>query len=192
MEGIMKMQTTSIIPLVLLTMYACGCSSEPKSQKTEEVKVADLGLRSDAFAQGEMIPKKYTCDGDDISPSLTWSKAPDSTKELVLICDDPDAPHRTWDHWIVYGISPGSTGLAEGAASSIETDSLGIHGKNSWRQNDYGGPCPPSGPAHRYYFKLYALDTKLDLPSGTSKADLEKGMEGHILAKGELLGKYGR
>ncbi len=181
----------SICALCVLSTNGCADDSK-KETEIKEAEMAALELNCDAFKHGETIPSKYTCDGDDISPKLTWSRPPEGTKELVLICDDPDALGRTWDHWIIYGISPDSTGFAEGAASSLEKGRLGIHGKNSWSNKAYGGPCPPKGPAHRYFFKLYALDTKISLRPGASKGELENAMEGHILASGELMGIYGR
>ena len=175
----------------LFVSTSLGCADDPKDQTVkEEVKMTTLEIISDAFKQGETIPQQYTCDGDDISPNLTWDRPPDGSKELVLICDDPDAPGGTWDHWIVYNLPPDESGLPEGLTKEIPGG--GIQGKNSWRQNRYGGPCPPKGPAHRYFFRLYAVDKKLDLQPGATKAEVEKAMEGHILAQGELMGKYGR
>jgi len=188
----MKTRFFTAIPIAIFALYICGCSSEPKEQKAKEVKVADLGLKSDAFAQGDTIPVKYTCDGDDISPALTWNKPPDGTKEMVLICDDPDAPRGTWDHWVVYGIPPDTLGIPEDVQEGEVVDGVGTQGINSGRKNGYNGPCPPKGPVHRYFFKLYALDKNLDLKPGKVKAEVEKAMEGHILAKGELMGRYGR
>jgi Raf kinase inhibitor-like YbhB/YbcL family protein len=172
-------------------MLNSGCAGDSKDQSEQkEVEMATLEIKSDAFEQGDTIPDKYTCDGDDVSPPLSWRQPPEGTMELVLICDDPDAPYRTWDHWIVYNLPPDTSGLPEAVAEEVPGG--GIQGKNSWKNSSYGGPCPPSGPAHRYFFKLYAVDKKLDLPPGAPKADVEKAMEGHILAKGELMGKYGR
>ena len=134
------------------------------------------------FENNSKIPTKYTCDGDDINPPLTIEGIPEGTKSLVLIIDDPDAPLGNWDHWIVWNISPGS----------IAEDSVpGIEGLNSWKRHKYGGACPPEG-THRYFFKVYALDTMLDLPKNAIKLDVEKVMKGHILGKGELIGLYSR
>ena len=144
-----------------------------------------IKIASTAFAEGEMIPKKYTCDGDDISPPLQISDVPENTKSLALIMDDPDAPVGVWDHWIVFNIPASISQISEGE------EPQGTPGKNSWGRTGYGGPCPPSG-THRYFFKLYALDTMLDLEPGASKKKVLKAMEGHILAQGELMGKYKR
>jgi hypothetical protein len=146
---------------------------------------------SNAFKEGEMIPRQYTCDGKDISPPLTWTGVPQETKSMALICDDPDAPVGTWVHWVLFNLPPTSSSLPEGVSSSKSLDSGAKHGKNDFIKFGYGGPCPPGG-THRYYFKLYALDSMLTLDSGISKADLVKAMQGHILAEGQLMGRYKR
>jgi Raf kinase inhibitor-like YbhB/YbcL family protein len=145
--------------------------------------VKDLSVKSAAFENNALIPKKYTCDGDNVNPPLTIEDAPVETKSLVLIVDDPDAPMGTWDHWIVWNIAP--TGRVE------ENTVPGIEGLNSSKEHHYGGPCPPGG-THRYFFKIYALDTKLDLNPNSKKKDVENAMKDHILAKGELVGLYHR
>ncbi|MFX1519076.1 MAG: YbhB/YbcL family Raf kinase inhibitor-like protein [Promethearchaeota archaeon] len=143
-----------------------------------------LTITSPVFDQEGMIPKKYTCQGDDINPKLVIEGIPEGTKSLVLIMDDPDASVGTWDHWVVWNIDPG--------ISKIEEDSTpkgGIIGRNSWSRNDYGGPCPPSG-THRYYFKLYALDTQLTIEEKSDKKIVEKAMKGHVIEEAVLMGKY--
>lgn len=142
-----------------------------------------LTITSHAFENGGSIPAKYTCDGDDVNPPLKIEGVPEGAQSLVLIVDDPDAPMGTWDHWIVWNISP--TGEIE------ENIVPGVEGLNDFNKHSYGGPCPPSG-THRYFFKVYALDVKLDLSSDSSKKDVEKAMEGHILGKGEIVGRYKR
>ena len=148
-----------------------------------------MKITSSAFSDGALIPIKYTCDGDDISPPLVWNDIPENTASFVLINDDPDAPVGTWDHWILFNLDGKTTELAE----NVDLSKLaGVQlGHNSWRRIDYGGPCPPYG-THRYFFKLYALDMKLDLSASSSKQDIEKAMTGHILAEAELLGRYKR
>ena len=144
----------------------------------------DLPIKSPAFEFGKPIPKKYSCDGQDINPPLTIEGISKEAKTLVLIVDDPDAPSGTFDHWIVWNI-PAST-------SKIDENTVaGKEGMNSARQPGYMGPCPPSG-THRYFFKVYALDTELSLGIASKKKDVEKAMQGHILAKGELMGLYSR
>jgi len=142
-----------------------------------------MNITSPAFEHNQMIPAKYTCQGEDIAPPLAISDWPEATKSLALINDDPDAPGGTWNHWIVWNITP--------AGAIGENTVPGVQGKNSWGRNDYGGPCPPGG-THRYFFKLTALDTELDLKEGASKDELERAMKGHILAEAELIGLYAK
>src|SRR5208283_1748562 len=144
----------------------------------------DLSVKSPAFETNKPIPRKYTCDGQDINPPLTIEAIPKEAKTLVLIVDDPDAPSGTFDHWIVWNIPASTSKIAENSVPGIE-------GMNSARQMGYMGPCPPSG-THRYFFKVYALDTGLSLGVGSKKKDAEKAIQGHILAKGELIGLYSR
>lgn len=150
-----------------------------------------IEVSSSAFQHEGTIPPKYTCDGEDVSPPLAWSGLPDEAKSLVLINDDPDAPVGTWVHWVVYDLPPDSSGLPEAVPAEETLESRAKQGRNSWGRIGYGGPCPPSG-THRYFFKLYALDTQLGLPPGKTKEDVEQAMEGHIVAQGELMGRYSR
>lgn len=155
-----------------------------------------IKLTSPAFAHGERIPKKYTGDGEDISPALQWTALPENTKELALIMDDPDAPRpEPWVHWVIYKIPATATGLPENIAKTerpVEPTGA-LQGLNSWNRVGYGGPAPPPGHGvHHYHFRLYALDTTLDLgPRLTKEALLEK-MKGHIIGRGELIGTYQR
>ncbi len=150
-----------------------------------------ITVRSSVFQEGGMIPAKHTCDGDDISPPLQWTGKPEGTKSFALISDDPDAPMGTWVHWVMWNIPPDVNGLAENVPPHPQLPDGSRQGLSDFRRPGYGGPCPPSG-VHRYYFKVYALDTMLDLPSNTRKADLLKAIKGHILAEGQLMGKYSR
>lgn len=150
-----------------------------------------IHLTSSAFQEGGMIPPKYTCDGDDVSPPLSWKPVPPNVKSLALIADDPDAPNGTWVHWVMYDIPPEELELSEGIPGIPTIASGGKHGINDFKRHGYGGPCPPSG-THRYYFKLYALDCEIDLPPGITKDRLEKAMEGHIVGEGKLMGRYHR
>lgn len=174
---------------------ACGDSKEEgRSRGPEggtEGRSMALVLTSPSFGEGGTIPAEFTCDGEDRSPALAWSGAPPKTASFALICDDPDAPAGNWVHWVVLNLPPESTGLPEGVPASRDLGGGGIHGKNSWGRLGYGGPCPPSG-THRYYFKLYALDTSLDLSANPTKADVVRAMEGHVLAEGQLMGRYKR
>jgi Raf kinase inhibitor-like YbhB/YbcL family protein len=148
-------------------------------------------LTSSAFAAGGSIPSRYTCDGEDISPPLAWTDPPQGTQSFALICDDPDAPVGTWVHWVLYNLPAETQTLPGAVPPDADLPGGGQHGENSWRRLGYGGPCPPSG-THRYFFKLYALDTVLDLAAGAGKKQLLRAMEGHILAQAELMGVYAR
>ncbi len=149
-------------------------------------KMTPLTLTSQAFTAKKQIPGRFTCDGQDINPSLEWNSAPIGTQSMALIMDDPDAPVGTWVHWLLWNIQPGTRHINE---NSVPDGA--IQGLNSWKRNSYGGPCPPSG-THRYFLKLYALDIVLNLPRSATKAELENAMQGHILAKAELMGTYSR
>jgi hypothetical protein len=146
-------------------------------------------LKSQVFKAEGAIPSKYTCQGNDISPPISWTGAPPNAGSYALICDDPDAPMGTWVHWVYYDIPPSVHSLPEGISSHAKPSPGGTHGRNSFGKLGYGGPCPPSG-THRYFFKLYALDKVLGLNSGISKENLLKAMEGHILGQTELMGTY--
>jgi len=149
----------------------------------EGAATTKLVITSPAFENNGLIPSKYTCDGDDINPALKIEGIPERTQSLVLIVDDPDAHMGTWNHWIVWNIPP---------TGNIEENSVpGTEGLNDFRRHLYGGPCPPSG-THRYFFKVYALDIKLVIGSNSRKKDVEKAIEGHILAEGEIIGRYKR
>ena len=150
-----------------------------------------LEITSSAFSEGEMIPTGYTCDGPDVSPDLAWTGVPETTQSLALICDDPDAPMGTWVHWVLFNIPPGARGLPGEISPDAALENGARHGTNDFGRLGYGGPCPPGG-THRYFFKLYALDTELDLASGITKAQIIEAMEGHILAEAQLMGKYKR
>lgn len=152
-----------------------------------------LDLTSSAFSQNGEIPKRYTCQGDDVSVPLSWSGVPTGTKSLVLIVDDPDAPDpkapkMTWVHWALYNIPVSATGLKE-AITSSELPTGTREGLNDWKRTGYGGPCPPIG-RHRYFHKLFALDTVLPAMENPTKADLEQAMKGHVLEKADLIGTY--
>lgn len=155
-----------------------------------------IEIRSTAFSAGERVPRRYTGDGEDISPPLTWSGLPDGVKELALICDDPDAPRpEPWVHWVIYKIPAGAAGLPENVAktATLSEPAGARQGKNSWNKTGYGGPAPPPGHGtHHYHFKLYALDAPLDLSPGVDKKALLAAMKDRVLAQGELVGTYQR
>ncbi|HID74936.1 MAG TPA: YbhB/YbcL family Raf kinase inhibitor-like protein [Planctomycetaceae bacterium] len=200
--------TVFVAPVVFAL---CGCRPdtvrpEPSAGVGEEVAEepgSAIQLTSTAFADGQPIPAKYTEDGDDLSPPLAWSNLPEGTEELALICDDPDAPSPSrpapepWVHWVIYKIPADTTELAEGIPRQQQLDKPAgaMQGVNSWSSDNIGyrGPAPPAGSGkHRYFFKLYALDAKLDLKPGASKAELRQAMEGHVLGTGQLVGTYQR
>ena len=155
-------------------------------------EVMAFELRSPAFKQGEDIPKKYTCEGEDISPALKWTGAPEGTKSFALINDDPDAPVGIWVHWVIYDLPADSTGLKEGISKEPMLADRSKQGLTDFGALGYGGPCPPPGKPHRYFFKLYALDVMLNLNPGATKKQLLKAMEGHILSETQLFGTYKR
>jgi len=150
-----------------------------------------LELTSTAFTEGKSIPSKFTCDGTDISPPLAWSGAPSETKTFALIADDPDAPGGMWVHWVAWNIPASTTTFAEGMEKGAGLADGTRQGISDFKRPGYGGPCPPSG-THRYFFKLYALDTALELPAAATKSALEAAMKGHILAQAQLMGTYAR
>lgn len=202
--------------LLLLTATISGCQSEPAItpvntesppialEETKEVEKpvteaiespepiqspVEFNLTSESFLEGEPIPSQYTCDGEDVSPPLVWSGVPDNTSSFALIMDDPDAPVGTWVHWVLFNLPGNATALNVGLPAEAELPDGSQQGTNSWGRLGYGGPCPPSG-THRYYFKLYALDTSLELGESATKEDVLAAMEGHILMKTELMGTY--
>ncbi|WP_313889962.1 MULTISPECIES: YbhB/YbcL family Raf kinase inhibitor-like protein [Nostoc] len=150
-----------------------------------------MKLESSAFEANDLIPAKYTCDGEDISPPIVWDEVPIETESIVLIVDDPDAPGRTFVHWVVYDIPATVHQLPEHIATVKTLPNGGVQGKNDFGKFGYGGPCPPSG-IHRYFFKLYAIDKKLGLSAGASKNQLLAAIDSHILATAELIGRYKR
>ena len=148
-------------------------------------------LRSTAFPAGGTIPKNFTCDGPDVSPSLSWTEPPAGTQSLALIMDDPDAPGRVWVHWVIFNLPAGARSLPEGVGKEGELPDYSRQGRNDFGKLGYNGPCPPRGPAHRYFFKLYALNAKLELKPGATKTDVERALAGHVIAQAELIGKFG-
>jgi hypothetical protein len=159
--------------------------NEPNSSKSTKIKI-----ESPAFNRNQIIPTKYTCDGENISPPLKWSNFPYRTVSFVIICDDPDAPGGNWVHWVIYNI-PAKLQLNENIPNLERLPDGTMQGKNSWGKIGYGGPCPPSG-THKYIFKIYALDNFLDIPGGATKKEVLQAMNGKVIAKGELIGKYKR
>jgi len=175
-----------------LLLASCKNKSAPDISSPEGKQMATLKVTSPAFTQGERIPARYTCDGDGISPALTWANVPEKTESLAIICDDPDAPRGTFTHWVLYNLPRGATEILENVPKNPELPSGARQGQNSAATVGYTAPCPPQGSAHRYFFHIYALDTMLEPVKSMTKAQLLAAMGGHILAQGELMGKYQR
>ena len=152
-----------------------------------------IEVSSPAFAEGGPIPGKYTCEGEDISPDLSWSGVPEGVRSIALIADDPDAPAGTWVHWVLYGLPADATGLDQGVPDTETLPNGAKQGSNDFNRLGYGGPCPPKGHGvHRYYFKVYALDAETSLGPGATKEELLREMEGHILGQGQVMGTFER
>ncbi|SDY57792.1 hypothetical protein SAMN05421755_103114 [Nitrosomonas sp. Nm33] len=187
-----------VVALFTITLFFIPIQTSRAETSTSQIKeenIMTLTLTSPSFSHNDMIPSKYTCDNQDISPALSWSGVPDHTKSLVLIVDDPDAPDpaapkMTWVHWVLYNIPPEVNGLPENVPAN-ELPAGTLQGINDWKRTGYGGPCPPIG-IHRYFHKLYALDTVLPDLKHPTKSALEKAMQGHIIMQTELIGRYQR
>lgn len=177
-----------ISSIIIVICLICSSRASAAGEVDDTMKIS---VTSIAFKEGEMIPRKYTCDGDEVSPPLAWSGIPADTKSIALIADDPDAPRGDWVHWLMINIPPDVKGLPENIVPKETLENGATQGKNDGGGFGYGSPCPPSG-THRYYFKIYALDTKLNIGSALTKKSLLKAMEGHILAEGRLMGRYKR
>ena len=185
----MSVRTKMLFAAALLAgLLTAGHAENPPTKGT----AMKLHLTTTAFAEGQPIPRRHAFDDQDISPALQWSGVPPAAKSLALVCDDPDAPMGTWVHWVIYDLPPAASGLSEGVPKSPELANGAKQGVNDYKKIGYGGPCPPPGKPHRYFFKLYALDTVTGLKSGATKKDLLKAMEGHVLAEGQLMGTYQR
>ncbi len=184
------MRKTLLIILTIFLVLPCTKNLYSTEKKKGGVPM-DITVTSTAFSEGGKIPSRYSCDGQDISPPISWTKGPTETKSYALISDDPDAPMGTWVHWVIYNIPATVTSLQENMPGQPRLADGTLQGTNDFKRHGYGGPCPPGG-THRYYFKVYALDTKLDADPGITKKKLLKAMEGHIIARGELMGTYSR
>lgn len=186
-----------IVSIFIITACSTAGISKPANTPIEPIPETKLPsevgalapsfvLSSPTFGEGEQIPARYSCNGEDVSPPLAWGEPPEGTKSLALIMDDPDAPGGTWVHWVVFNIPMELRELSEGMQG---VDVAVTVGENSWGRSDYGGPCPPSG-THRYFFKLFALDTALNLDKSAGKQQVLGAMEGHVLAEADLMGMF--
>ena len=182
---------SKVYPVWLLAIFFLAGCAAGKQEATEEEGVPSMQISSNAFHEGAPIPKEYTADGKNVSPPIHWTGAPDSTKSFALVCEDPDAPRGIWTHWVLFNVPPETHELHEGMPTHAVVLGGAKQGMNDFRKTGYGGPDPPRG-THRYEFKVYALDSLLDLPESTNRQQLLEAMKGHILAKGQLMGKYGR
>jgi Raf kinase inhibitor-like YbhB/YbcL family protein len=174
-----------LVGLLCLAMTNLAVAAESKAGGT-------MQLTSPAFQNGGEIPRKYTCDAEDVSPPIRWERPPPGAKAFALIVDDPDAPAGTWVHWVIYDIPPETKELAEGTAKTETLPNGAKQGVNDFRKVGYGGPCPPPGPPHRYFFRVYALDGPTNLNPRATKQQLLDAIKGHILAEAELMGRYKR
>jgi Raf kinase inhibitor-like YbhB/YbcL family protein len=186
---IIKMRVARSVGLIMclsILVYLAGCKSDQAAPAAEGEIEMSIEISSTAFKEGDTIPRIYTCDDQNVSPPLSWAGVPQGSLSLALIMDDPDAPSGTFDHWILFNLPPDLTGLSQ------DNHAVGTEGKNGFGRMGYGGPCPPRGSNHRYMIKIYALDSDLVLKSGASKVQLESAMNGHILAQGQMMVRYGR
>jgi Raf kinase inhibitor-like YbhB/YbcL family protein len=186
------MRRLTWLVLLVFIFSACGKTEKPPQKAEKGVTEMALAITSTAFTEGAAIPKKHTCDGQDLSPPLAFSGVPVGAKSLALICDDPDAPMGTWVHWVLWGMPPSTPALPEGVPTDAQLPGGMKQGVSSARSAGYHGPCPPPGKPHRYFFKLYALDAEMNLSERTNKSALEEAMKGHILAEAQIMGRYGR
>jgi Raf kinase inhibitor-like YbhB/YbcL family protein len=189
------MRTPKLI--LILILLSAGCKMKAEQGQTSNsadtiLTKSKMIITSTAFHNDSTIPQKFTCQGEDISPALAWSGAPDGTQCFALLCEDPDAPGGTYIHWVIYNIPATERGLAENFPKRDKLPNGTRQGTNDFKQMGYGGPCPPPGKAHRYYFKLYALDAMINIPGEATRDQLLNAMHGHILAEGETMGTYAR
>lgn len=194
----MRIARIGFLLFCLAAMIGCSGGQQPNQQTSQPAAANTLPdqktkftVTSNAFKEGEAISRQYTCHGVNISPPLEWGKAPSTVKTIAIIADDPDAQSGTFVHWVVYNMPADTIGMVENLPATASLKAGGFHGKNDFGDVGYGGPCPPSG-MHRYFFKVYALDTELPLKAGATKAEVEKAMESHIVAQGQLMGTYAR
>ena len=192
LKGLLVLAVSAVA--LALALGGCGGGEDNTQDKGDEAaEDAEFTITSTSFTEGGPIPSTYTCEGEDVSPPLGWSGIPEDAYSMVLIVDDPDAPDpdapkTTWVHWVLYNISADTSALPEGVESQ-ELPSGTLQGLNDWQRTGYGGPCPPTG-RHRYFFKLYALDTVLTGLEEPTKAEVEAAMEGHVIGQAELVGTY--
>ncbi len=182
-QKVRGMATLTLIVALIILAASVGVAKDPAGK---------LDLKTTAFRPGGTVPAQYTCSGANISPALSWSQPPPGTRSFVLIMDDPDAPGGNWVHWVVYDLPGSARQLPEQVPAGVAIAGGGKQGVNDFPANGYGGPCPPPGQPHRYFFRLYALDTILDLHAPVRRKDVDAAMKGHVVAQAELMGTFGR
>lgn len=178
----------AVAALVLLGCQVFTAEAKQAGGKT----MHKLSVTSTALTEGAKVPKEYTGDGKDVSPPLSWGQLPTQAKSVCIICDDPDAPVGNWTHWVLFNIPVSSTGLSEGVRADETLPDGSVHGINSWKKVGYNGPAPPPGQNHRYFFKVYALDKKLDLKPKATRDQVLQAINGHVVAEGQLMSTYNR
>jgi hypothetical protein len=186
---VMLRRALALLPPLILVVLALVVPAEVRGQKASSSKVE---LKTTSFTPGDFIPKRFTCEAEDVSPALTWTDPPPGTQSFAIIEDDPDAPSGTFVHWLVYDLPAAYRGLPEALSGNDQMAGGGRQGTNGFSRTGYSGPCPPRGRPHRYFIRLYALDAKLNLRPAATRKELESAMEGHILAQAELMGRYQR
>jgi Raf kinase inhibitor-like YbhB/YbcL family protein len=189
LDSSMEAGTKVFFATALLSLFLTICHAQSPLTNGATMKI---NLMTTTFTEGQPIPSRCAFDDKNVSPALQWSGVPASAKSLALICDDPDAPAGTWVHWVLYNLPPSTPGLSEGVPATPELSGGAKQGVNDFKRVGYGGPCPPPGRPHRYFFKIYALDTTLEFNPGLTKKDLLEAMNGHVIAEGELMGTYQR
>lgn len=177
--------------ILLLPVMSCGNPASGSAQRNEPAQ-SSFRIESSAFKQGATIPNRYTCQGENVSPPLVWANPPAGARSFALIVEDPDAPAGTWIHWVVYNLPAQARAVDENTPKLAELPNGALQGMTSFGSVGYGGPCPPPGRAHRYFFRLYALDTVLDLKAGATKAGVLAALKGHILSEAQLMGRFKR
>jgi len=190
--GMMRRPAAALVVNLSLCILLCGAGAVGAQAQTSGGGAMSFSVTTKAFAPGGDIPRQYTCDGQDLSPALEWNGAPAATKSFALIADDPDAPVGTWTHWVLFDLPASADNLPESVPKTADLSGGGHQGRNDFGKTGYGGPCPPPGKPHRYFFKLYALDAPLNLKGGASRADVEKAMKGHVLGEAQVMGKFKR
>jgi Raf kinase inhibitor-like YbhB/YbcL family protein len=175
--------------ILLLPMVSCGNAASGSVQGRQPAH-STFRIESAAFKEGSLIPMRFSCHGENVSPQLSWSNPPAGVRSFALIVEDPDAPAGTWTHWVLFNLPAQARAMGENTPRQDELPNGGLQGKNSFGNVGYGGPCPPAGKAHRYFFRLYALDIVLDLQAGAEKSEVLAAMKGHVLGEAQLMGRF--